>query len=367
MGREAITHGFRNPSHRFTERMKGFIVHSISLSMFAVTYLLRVESLVLRLVFNWNFRPSALLYHLKSRKNTPKLVIAGAKNICHTKYREICCVFQTYLERPVLHIGRNRWIVILSSNEPLRIWKTKAKCLVFNYRIVHHMRATKIFIGESDHEGGHGRLFIAIVPTKDSICRVHCHLVLGGISNQPFGVGESDVAWRGAISLVVRDNFHFVVLKDPNTGVCCTKIDTDSNVGHLACYLRKRNPVKFSRKIFLVLLEGLGARAGFIGAVATLFDWLFLTSDVIFRKKRCSVRFLEISRKFWNISSKQSLFPGYFSPCNTHLELYFSFLACAMQEVYKSQKVQPMTTFPEGSRLKSGRGMMTVVMHYHSY
>ena len=67
-------------------------------------------------------------------------------------------------------------------------------------------------------------------PTKNSIWRVHSNLVLGCISNEPFRVREGDVTRRCAISLIVRNNFHFSMLENSNTGVCGTKIDTNGYI-----------------------------------------------------------------------------------------------------------------------------------------
>jgi hypothetical protein len=55
--------------------------------------------------------------------------------------------------------------------------------------------------------------------TKDSIGRVHGHLILGGISNEPLCVGERHIAGSSAISLVVSDDLHTIMLPDTNAAV----------------------------------------------------------------------------------------------------------------------------------------------------
>ena len=44
------------------------------------------------------------------------------------------------------------------------------------------------------------------------VVRIHCHLIFRGISDKTFSVVECHIGWCGAISLIVRDNFHFIVL-----------------------------------------------------------------------------------------------------------------------------------------------------------
>jgi len=63
---------------------------------------------------------------------------------------------------------------------------------------------------------------------EDCVGWVHGDLVLGGISDQSFGVVESNVRWGGSVTLVVGDDFDFTVLEDSDAGVRGSEIDTDS-------------------------------------------------------------------------------------------------------------------------------------------
>ena len=51
--------------------------------------------------------------------------------------------------------------------------------------------------------------------TEDGVDGVHGDLVLGGIADEPFGVGESHIRRRRSVALVVGDDFDTVVL--PNS------------------------------------------------------------------------------------------------------------------------------------------------------
>lgn len=63
---------------------------------------------------------------------------------------------------------------------------------------------------------------------EDCVGWVHGDLVFGGISDQSFGVVESNVRWGGSVTLVVGDDFDFTVLEDTDARVRGSEIDTDS-------------------------------------------------------------------------------------------------------------------------------------------
>ena len=69
---------------------------------------------------------------------------------------------------------------------------------------------------------------------EDSVGWVHGDLVLGGITDETLGVGESDERWGGAVTLVVGDDLNAVISVDTHTGVGGTQINTDA-VMMLAC------------------------------------------------------------------------------------------------------------------------------------
>ena len=52
---------------------------------------------------------------------------------------------------------------------------------------------------------------------EDSVDWVHRDLVLRRIANETLGVGERDIGGCGAVTLVIGNNFHSVVLPDTDT------------------------------------------------------------------------------------------------------------------------------------------------------
>jgi len=63
--------------------------------------------------------------------------------------------------------------------------------------------------------------------TEDRVVGIHGHLVLGRIADQTFRLRERHIAGRGAIALVVGDDFHLAMLKDADTRVRGTKINAN--------------------------------------------------------------------------------------------------------------------------------------------
>ncbi len=55
--------------------------------------------------------------------------------------------------------------------------------------------------------------------TEDSIDRVHGHLILRGVANEPLRVRECHIAGSSTITLIVGDDFHTIVLPYSHTTI----------------------------------------------------------------------------------------------------------------------------------------------------
>ncbi len=86
-------------------------------------------------------------------------------------------------ERPMFHISLDDWIIEFTANQTLGI--------------------------------------------KDSIVWILGSLIFGCITNEPFSLCEGDIRRSGSISLIIGNDLNSVILPDTNTGVCCSKIDTN--------------------------------------------------------------------------------------------------------------------------------------------
>ncbi|CAA7406321.1 unnamed protein product [Spirodela intermedia] len=81
--------------------------------------------------------------------------------------------------------------------------------------------------------------------TEHGVHRVHGNLVLGGVADEALAVGEADIGRRGAVTLVVGDDLHTIVLPDPDARVGRTEINADRRTfsfsGHSAGKSRSEN------------------------------------------------------------------------------------------------------------------------------
>jgi hypothetical protein len=59
---------------------------------------------------------------------------------------------------------------------------------------------------------------------EDSVARVTGNLVLGGVSYESFGFGESNIRRGGSVSLIIGNDIHSLVLPDTHTGVSGSQI-----------------------------------------------------------------------------------------------------------------------------------------------
>ena len=64
---------------------------------------------------------------------------------------------------------------------------------------------------------------------EDGVQWISGGLILSGISDKSLVFSEGDVRWGGVKSLIVGDDFNFVVHPNSNAGVSGSKIDTDSS------------------------------------------------------------------------------------------------------------------------------------------
>lgn len=88
------------------------------------------------------------------------------------------------LKRPVFHIRLNNWIIELSANKSLGI--------------------------------------------ENSVVWVFGCLIFGSITDKSFCFSEGDIWGSGSVTLVIGDDLDSVILPHSYTGVCCTKINSDS-------------------------------------------------------------------------------------------------------------------------------------------
>ena len=61
----------------------------------------------------------------------------------------------------------------------------------------------------------------------NSVDRIHGHLVLSGITDEPLSVGEGDIGRSGSIALIVGDDLHTIMLPNPHTGIGGPEIDSN--------------------------------------------------------------------------------------------------------------------------------------------
>ena len=81
---------------------------------------------------------------------------------------------------------------------------------------------------------------------KDGVGGVHGHLVLGGITNQSFGVGEGHKRWGGSVTLVVGDDLDLAMLEHTDARIGGAQINTDSgSLGHFAILKSKQKTTNF--------------------------------------------------------------------------------------------------------------------------
>lgn len=63
--------------------------------------------------------------------------------------------------------------------------------------------------------------------TENGVDWIHGDLVLGGVADEPLGVGEPHVGRRRPVPLIVCDDLHPIVLPYSHARVGCPEIDPD--------------------------------------------------------------------------------------------------------------------------------------------
>nr|CAI5855419.1 unnamed protein product [Callosobruchus analis] len=73
---------------------------------------------------------------------------------------------------------------------------------------------------------------------ENCVAGVHSYLVLGGIPDEAFCVGEGYITWCCSVTLVVGDDLDLPMLPDTNAGVRGAQIDTNCwSFNHFFCFL----------------------------------------------------------------------------------------------------------------------------------
>lgn len=93
--------------------------------------------------------------------------------------------------------------------------------------VLHVLLDVRVIVSATDETLG----------VEDGLLGVHGSLVLGGITNETFALGESDVRGGGAVTLVVGNDFDTLI--DP---------PTDTRVGGTKVYWRTKQPRKLDER-----------------------------------------------------------------------------------------------------------------------
>ena len=88
--------------------------------------------------------------------------------------------------------------------------------------------------------------------TKDGVGGIHGDLILSSITNQTLRISESDIRWRGSVTLIISNDLNTVVLPYSNTRVGRAEIDTDRRTfaftGHCCAHYLERERGKDERE-----------------------------------------------------------------------------------------------------------------------
>jgi len=78
-------------------------------------------------------------------------------------------------------------------------------------------------------------------------------LVLGGITDQPLTISECNVRWRGAVALIIGNDFNTIVLPNSDARVGRPEIDSDRRTfslpGHGCRYTQTEMEKKSRKKV----------------------------------------------------------------------------------------------------------------------